>query len=92
MVCWFFPGGYRVSEKSDFGIINPDRSWRPVSRLIQRMAPRMTAPRSIPQPDVVIPIALDHYEGSTPEIYQDIKDQWKKIVYSGQLPGLSFTH
>jgi len=32
---WWFPGGYRVNEKSDYGILNPDGTDRPVTRVIR---------------------------------------------------------
>ena len=27
---WWYPGGLRVDENSDYGIVNPDGTWRPV--------------------------------------------------------------
>ncbi len=32
---WWYPGGYRVDENSDFGIVNPDGSERPVCDVIR---------------------------------------------------------
>ncbi len=57
--CWF-PGGYRYFDQSDYGVINPDRSWRPVSYMNQNFAARMRAVRPLPTPAVRIPIDLDH--------------------------------
>lgn len=34
---WYYPGGYRYDEKSDYGIINPDTSYRPSSIVIRDM-------------------------------------------------------
>jgi len=35
---WWFPGGYRVGERSDFGIINPDGTIRPAGEVAKRWA------------------------------------------------------
>lgn len=37
---WWYPGGFRVGENSDFGIINPDGSDRPVTKVIREYAPK----------------------------------------------------
>jgi len=34
---WWFPGGYRVNEGSDWGIFNPDGSERPVCQVLRRL-------------------------------------------------------
>lgn len=32
---WWFPGGWRVDERSDMGVVNPDGTWRPVGAAIR---------------------------------------------------------
>ena len=44
-VPWWWPGGYRVGEKSDYGIIAPSGEERPAARLIRAYAPAFSAPR-----------------------------------------------
>jgi len=39
-VCWWYPGGFRVGENSDYGIINPDGSDRPITKVIRDYAPK----------------------------------------------------
>ena len=41
---WWFPGGYRIGEDSDFGIINPDGTDRPVTKVIRQYAAEAKAP------------------------------------------------
>lgn len=89
-VCWFFPGGYRVDERSDYGVINPDRSWRPVSYVIHRFAPRFETPHPRPRPDVVFPVVRSRAEGGAPEIYARLSRRWQAVVDAGRLPGLKF--
>ena len=45
-VPWWWPGGYRVGEKSDYGIIAPSGEERPAARLIREYAPVFRAARS----------------------------------------------
>ena len=44
-VPWWWVGGYRVGERSDYGVIEPDRVERPAARLIRSYAPRFKTAR-----------------------------------------------
>lgn len=35
-VCWWFPGGFRRGENSDFGVVNPDGTERSVGEVIRK--------------------------------------------------------
>jgi len=39
---WWFPGGYRVNERSDFGIVNPDGTLRPAAHIAKKWAKVLT--------------------------------------------------
>ena len=56
-VSWFYPGGYRWNERSDFGLINPDGTWREVTRVIHELAPQMTTER--PEPGPIVEFRVD---------------------------------
>jgi len=60
---WWWPGGYRVNERSDFGIMNPDGTPRPAAELIRRYAPQMKTPRPWPRPQVWLTIDRDAHPG-----------------------------
>jgi len=47
-VPWWWVGGYRVDERSDFGIVEPDRTERPSARLIRAYGPLFKAPHAQP--------------------------------------------
>ena len=61
---WWLAGGYRISEKSDFGILNPDGTLRPSGRLLQEYAARFKTPRSYPQSDEWFTMDRDFHSGS----------------------------
>ncbi len=62
-VPWWWVGGYRVDERSDFGIIAPDRTERPAARLIREYGPRLSAPRDKPRPAVWFAFDRDAHAG-----------------------------
>ena len=90
-VCWWFPGGYRTGERSDYGILNPDRTWRPVTHVIHDYAPRLTAERALPQPEVWIPLNRDKHADGIKGIYAEGKDTFWKVIGEGKTPGLKWT-
>ncbi len=87
-VCWWFPGGYRCGERSDFGILNPDRTWRPATHAIHDTAARLTADRPLPRPDVWIPIRRDDHADGIAGVYASVKDAFWKAIAEGKTPGL----
>jgi len=56
---WWLPGGYRVDENSDYGILNPDGTPRPAALELGRSARELTAPRARPAPSTWITIDRD---------------------------------
>lgn len=60
---WWWPGGYRCDEKSDFGIINPDGTLRPSAELIVRYAPIIRKERKRPEPDEWVTLDRDANSG-----------------------------
>ncbi|MBQ9357979.1 MAG: hypothetical protein IJT95_00350 [Abditibacteriota bacterium] len=60
---WWYPGGYRTGEASDFGIISPDYTIRPAARAIKATAPGVMKGYSQLKsfPDETITIDRDDY-------------------------------
>jgi hypothetical protein len=42
---WWYPGGWRVDERTDFGIVNPDATLRPAAEVIRQFQSRLDPPR-----------------------------------------------
>ncbi|MFA6561388.1 MAG: hypothetical protein WCV00_05715 [Verrucomicrobiia bacterium] len=61
---WWLAGGYRISEKSDYGVLNPDGTLRPSGALLQQYAARFKTPRSYPKPDTWFTMDRDAHNGS----------------------------
>jgi hypothetical protein len=49
---WWWPGGYRVEERSDYGIMNPDGTARATADLIRTYGPQIKTPRARLLPEV----------------------------------------
>lgn len=82
---WWYPGGYRVGERSDFGLINPDGTDRPATRSVRRNAARFLQSPPPPIPDVW----LDFNAQSDPyQAYRHIGDAFWAAVDQGHHPGL----
>ena len=61
---WWLAGGYRISEKSDFGILNPDGTLRPSGALLQQYAAQFKTPRSYPKPDAWFTLDREAHSGA----------------------------
>jgi hypothetical protein len=89
-VAWWLPGGYRVNERSDAGVLNPDRTWRPAAEVMHKWAPILTAPCP-PRPAesvVRIPIHLNSHVDGFRGIVQDAQEPFWQAVEAGKTPVL----
>jgi hypothetical protein len=85
---WWFPGGYRVGERSDFGIINLDGSDRAVTKVIREHARAFLDGPSAKPVDHWIEIDRDLHPDGVNGIYAAAKDEFWKAIDEGQTPGL----
>jgi hypothetical protein len=63
---WWFAGGYRVCEQSDFGITNSDGTLRPSGELFRDYASRFRAAGSYPAADTWFTMDRESHAGSHP--------------------------
>jgi hypothetical protein len=84
MYCWYFAGGYRINEKSDFGILNPDGSDRPVTALLREYAPLFINQGERPEAEVLIKIERDNALGGMFGIYDQAKVEARKAYNEGK--------
>ncbi|MBP8129278.1 MAG: hypothetical protein KA184_06810 [Candidatus Hydrogenedentes bacterium] len=85
---WWYPGGYRANERSDYGIINPDGSDRPVTRVIRDHAASFI---NGPPPRTVthwIEIDRDAHPAGVAGIYESVRDEFWRLIEAGEGPGL----
>jgi hypothetical protein len=85
---WWYPGGLRVNENSDYGIMNPDGSDRPVSRVIRDNAQRLADGPDARPVDTWLEMDRDANANGLNGIYDDLKDTFWTAVELGRVPGL----
>ncbi len=84
MYAWYYAGGYRINEKSDYGIINPDGSDRPVTALLREYAPKFINQGERPEAEVLIEVERDNMVGGMFGIYEQAKDEARKAFDEGK--------
>jgi hypothetical protein len=87
-ICWWYPGGFRYGENSDYGIINPDGSLRPVSRVLREWADKMTSSRPRPPVDAWLAVDRDATVRGLAGVYEASRDRYWQLVAAGKNPGL----
>ncbi|MCX6361093.1 MAG: hypothetical protein NT029_14880 [Armatimonadetes bacterium] len=87
-VCWWYPGGFRAGENSDFGIIDPDGTWRGITKIIHDAGRRQAALGGRKTPDVWIDVPRDAYPDGVSGMYNATKDAFWRAVDGGRFPGL----
>jgi hypothetical protein len=86
---WWWPGGYRVGERSDFGVVGPDRSERPAAKLIREYAPRYKTPRPKPTPTAWLTYDRDaHAGGYCWTAFHEGADAYRDAADDGKLLGI----
>lgn len=87
---WWYPGGFRLNENSDFGIVNPDGSDRPVTRVIRERVRglRKSGEKPPPSVDTWIDVDRDADVRGLAGIYAKSRTAFWLAVDAGRHPGL----
>jgi len=85
---WWYPGGFRTGENSDYGIVNCDGSDRPSSQAIRDNTAALIDGPSAKPVDYWIEIDRDRYANGVMGIYNAVKDEFWKAIEDGHTPGL----
>lgn len=88
MFSWWYPGGFRCGENSDYGIINPDGSDRPVTKVIRERGPRLFNYASAAPIDYWITIDRDARAEGLTGIYETVQEEFWRELMAGKTPGL----
>jgi hypothetical protein len=85
---WWYPGGYRFNERSDFGIINPDGTDRPFSRAIRDEGPKFLKAGDPSKPNYTIAVDRDRDARGLYGMFQAAKDEYWRAIDHGKTPKL----
>ena len=88
VIWWWYPGGYRTNERSDYGILNPDGTDRPCTQTIRRFASSMLEKKTIPKADTFLDFDRDSDARGLFGVYERIQEAYWEAIESGRRPGL----
>ncbi len=83
---WWFPGGFRVGENSDYGIIHPDGTLRPSARVAQQWTPRLAKLPALPdnRETHVITIDRDLHPRGFSQMWARHREEYLQAVKAGK--------
>jgi len=88
---WWYPGGYRLNEQSDYGIVNPDGTDRPVTKIIREQGDKyLKSPKAGAKPDYWIAVDRDGDARGLFGIYEAVKAEYWQAIAAGRTPGLKW--
>jgi hypothetical protein len=87
---WWYPGGYRLNENSDFGIISPDGTDRAVTQVIREEGAKYLAAPKPPAPTRWIAVDRDRDARGLPGIYETVRDEYWRAIEAGETVGLKW--
>ncbi len=85
---WWYPGGFRTNENSDYGIINPDGTERPVGRVIREHAPGFVGAQGAKPVDAHLTFDRDAHTNGLTGVYSSLQEEFWGLVAKGKTPGL----
>ena len=85
---WWYPGGYRTGERSDYGIINPDGTDRPATTAIRQQGPLFLSDPPPAPPNVVLTYTRDAHPDGIFGIYRALEAPFYDAIAHGRRPGL----
>ncbi len=85
---WFYPGGYQYYEGSDYGLINPDGTDRPATKMVRIWGRRLLAAPRPPEPTVWLDYDSERHPDGVLGIYWALYARFCAAVKHGCFPGL----
>lgn len=83
LYAWWWAGGYRIGENSDFGIIAPDGSDRPVTRVLREYADKFLGAPPLKRNAYKILVNRDLHADGLLSMYQSIEHELFSKLESG---------
>lgn len=85
---WWYPGGFRVNENSDYGVINPDGTDRPVTRVIREHAEKFATFATPPHEGHRLEFDRDQHNNGLTGIYESLQERFWEAMETGSIPEL----
>ncbi len=88
---WWFPGGLRAEEGSDYGIIGPDRQERPVADVIRFFSSAIASRTELLEPTCWLTVDRDADVRGLNGIMTGVSNEYRAALSAGELTGLRTT-
>ena len=85
---WWYPGGFRTGENSDYGIINPDGTDRPNTGVIRELGPQLLNGPSLKPVDTWLEFDRDAHAIGIAGVYDELQEKFWQLIAEGKTPGL----
>ena len=85
---WWYAGGYRMGEASDYGIINPDGSDRAATKLLREFADGFKNGGKVKPAEVVVSPERDDYTFGVINMYMDQQSEFHEANSAGKFFGI----
>ena len=85
---WWYPGGFRSNENSDYGIINPDGTDRPVTKVIREHAADFVNAPPLRAVTEALEFDRDRFTNGLSGVYGELEGAFWKSADAGGVPGL----
>lgn len=85
---WWYPGGFRYGENSDYGIVNPDGTDRPATAAIREHAQAFLEGPPPGEIDLWLEFDRDKHPSGITGVYGDLADAFWEAIDAGHTPGL----
>jgi hypothetical protein len=86
---WWYPGGFRYGETSDYGVIHPDGTDRPVTQVIRKAGPTFLDAPDPSGPAYRIEFDRDAHAGGIVGVYEKVADEFWVAIEAGKAPYLA---
>ena len=86
---WWYTGGLRTDEGSDYGVVNPDGSDRPATATVRAYLAQLTEVKAVGTADVVFTVDRDRYADGLRGIWNEIKDEFIAALSAGKSVALT---
>ncbi len=83
---WWWPGGFRLGENSDFGIVSPDGAPRPAALELKAHSKRIGSPPPASKAEQVITIDRDSYVTGFAGVYEAFAGEYVTAIEAGRSP------
>ena len=88
LIFWWYPGGFRVGENSDFSLVDPDGTERASAKVVrEKSATFLNAPLA-PAPDTWLEYDPYGYPDGPVGIYREFGEKFRALEADGHRVGL----